>query len=125
MYPRAVSRLPPCSANDRSYNAPMLEIKLIRDQPDYVRERLAARGAGDERHIDEILALDKTRREKLTQVEALKEKRNRTSKEIGVLLGQKNAAEADAKKAEVRGMGDTISALDKEVTASETARDEI
>ncbi len=36
----------------------MLDIKLIRERPDFVRQRLATRGAGDEVRIDELLKLD-------------------------------------------------------------------
>ena len=49
----------------------MLDIKLIRDQPDFVRQRLAMRGAGDETHIDELLKLDEQRRKLLAEVETL------------------------------------------------------
>ena len=44
-----------CRERGRTYNAPMLDIKLIREQPDFVRQRLATRGAGDEARIDEVL----------------------------------------------------------------------
>ena len=40
----------------------MLDIRLIREKPDYVRERLATRGGGDERNIDELLQIDSNRR---------------------------------------------------------------
>ena len=50
--------LPSCSALARSYNAVMLDIKLIREQPEWVRERLASRGAGDESKLAELLAID-------------------------------------------------------------------
>jgi hypothetical protein len=43
-------------------NVPVLDIKLIREKPDFVRQRLATRGAGDEAHIDELLKLDEQRR---------------------------------------------------------------
>ena len=76
----------------------MLDIKLIRDQPDFVRARLATRGAGDEKLIDGILRADEARRKHLLEVETLKSQRNRVSKEIGALMGQKKLAEADAKK---------------------------
>ena len=36
----------------------MLDIRLIREKPDFVRERLATRGGGDEANIDEVLNLD-------------------------------------------------------------------
>jgi len=85
--------------------APVLDIKLIRDQPDFARARLATRGAGDEACIDELLKLDEQRRKLLAEVETLKARRNRASKEIGALMGQKKAAEAEAKKAEMREFG--------------------
>ena len=102
----------------------MLDIKLIREKPDFVRQRLAARGAGDEKLIEGILLFDKQRREALAQVESLKSQRNRVSKEIGALMGQKKAAEAGSKKAETKDLGDRIGTLDKEASASETNRDE-
>ncbi|HKW31134.1 MAG TPA: serine--tRNA ligase [Verrucomicrobiae bacterium] len=102
----------------------MLDIKLIREKPDFVRQRLATRGAGDEKLIDGILLFDKQRREALAQVELLKSQRNRVSKEIGALMGQKKITEAEAKKAETKDLGDRIAALDKEASASEASRDE-
>ena len=100
----------------------MLDIKLIREKPDFVRQRLAARGAGDEARIDELLKLDEQRRKILAEVEALKSQRNRVSKEIGALMGQKKTAEAEAKKAETRELGDRIAALDKQAGKVEAAR---
>jgi seryl-tRNA synthetase len=101
----------------------VLDIKLIREKPDFVRQRLATRGAGDEKLIDGILQADEQRRKFLAEVEALKSQRNRASKEIGALMGQKKLAEAGAKKAETRELGDKIAALDKQAAESESARD--
>ncbi len=103
----------------------MLDIKFIRDQPELARQRLGARGAGDETKLDEVLALDEQRRKLLTEVESLKAFRNRVSKEIGALMGQKKIAEAEAKKAETRDLGDKISGLDRQATEVEQARDQI
>ena len=66
----------------------MLDIKLIREQAGFVKERLAARGAGDEAKVDQVLALDGVRREKLAELEKLREQRNRASKEIGALAAE-------------------------------------
>ena len=101
----------------------MLDIKLIREKPDFVRARLATRGAGDEAKIDELLKLDERRRKMLVEVETLKAQRNRVSKEIGALMGQKKTAEAEAKKAETRDLGDRIAALDSNAAQVETERD--
>jgi seryl-tRNA synthetase len=102
----------------------MLDIKLIREQTDRVRQRLAARGAGDEKHVDEVLALDEQRRKLVGEVENLKSIRNRVSKEIGALMGQKKLAEAEARKKETREIGDKISALDAQVAEVESTRDQ-
>ena len=101
----------------------MLDISLIRKQPDFVKQRLATRGAGDEVHIDEILKLDEQRRKALAEVESLKALRNKVSKEIGALMGQKKIEEASAKKAETRDLGEKIAALDKQAAEAEAARD--
>ena len=101
----------------------MLDIKLIREKTDFVRQRLATRGAGDELKVDELLKLDEQRRKLLSEVETLKAQRNRVSKEIGALMGQKKIAEAEAKKAETKDLGEKIAALDKQAAESEAGRD--
>ncbi|MGO8766420.1 MAG: serine--tRNA ligase [Limisphaerales bacterium] len=101
----------------------MLDIKLIREKPDFVRQRLATRGAGDEAKIDELLKWDEQRRKILAEVESLKARRNRASKEIGALMGQKKIAEAEARKAETKTLGEKIAELDKQAAASDAARD--
>jgi seryl-tRNA synthetase len=103
----------------------VLDIKLIRENPGFVRQRLATRGAGDEKLVDGILQADEQRRKFLAEVEVLKSQRNRASKEIGALMGQKKTAEAEAKKAETRELGDKITALDKQAAESETARNQL
>ena len=103
----------------------MLDIKLVRERTDFVKERLSTRGAGDEGRIDEALALDEVRRSKLAEAEKLKAQRNAASKEIGALMGQKKVAEAEARKAEVRTIGDRIAALDREVAEVEAKRDDL
>ena len=103
----------------------MLDIKLIREKPDSVRQRLATRGAGDHALIDKILQADEQRRKFLTEVEALKSQRNRVSKEIGALMGQKKIAEAEARKLETRELGDRIAQLDKDAAAVDSERDSL
>lgn len=103
----------------------MLDIKLLRDQPDLARQRLAARGAGEERRIDELLALDEQRRKAIAEAEHLKALRNKVSKEIGALMAQKRADEAEARKTETRQIGDRIAALDRAAAEAEQARDRL
>jgi seryl-tRNA synthetase len=123
----------------------MLDIKLIRERADFVRQRLATRGAGDEAHIDELLKLDEQRRKLLGEVEALKSQRKRVSKEIGDALARKKQAEhliqrgsqseqaifngmpekVDQKKEEMRTIGDRIADLDKQAAEAEVARNQL
>jgi seryl-tRNA synthetase len=103
----------------------MLDIKLIREKPDFVRQRLASRGAGDDTRIDELLKLDELRRRSLGEVETLKAARNRASKEIGVLMAQKRTTEAEAGKKATRELGERIGQLDKQAAEAEAARDQL
>jgi len=101
----------------------MLDIKLIREKPEFVRERLAARGGGDESKVDQILAFDEKRRELLAEVEKLKSQRNRVSREIGALIGQRKLDEAETKKKETRELGERIKQLDEALEVIESAQE--
>jgi seryl-tRNA synthetase len=94
----------------------MLDINLIREQPDVVRKAMRDRQM-DASPVDAILQLDEKRRSLLTEVEKLKAERNAVSKEISQLK------DASAKKSKIEAMrlvGDQINALDKEVAEVET-----
>ena len=93
----------------------MIDINLIREKTDMVREAMAALNA--EAPIDHILTLDARRRELLGEVEALRARRNAVSKEIGRI---REAATRQARIEEMRAVGDRIQALEarlKEVEA--------
>jgi seryl-tRNA synthetase len=102
----------------------MLDLNLIREQPDLVRTALKNRQM-DPAPVDELLTLDEKRRSLLTQVETLKAERNAVSKEIGKTLapgasaGMKDATEREQKIAAMREVGERIAALDKEVAEVE------
>jgi len=84
----------------------MLDIRLIREKPDFVRERIASRGGEDAPKIDELLKVDAERRKAETELQQLQSERNRLSKEIG---GKKSRNEATKDlEAEVRKIGDQI-----------------
>ncbi len=117
--------LPSCRDIARTYNAQVLDIKLIREKPDFVRQRLAARGAGDEARIVELQKLDEQWRKLVAEAESLKAQRNRASKEIGALMGQKKTEEAETKKKETRELGDRITDLEKQAGETEAARNQL
>lgn len=89
----------------------MLDINLIREQPDLVRKSLKDRQM-DPAPVDELLALDTDRRSLLNQVEKLKAERNSVSKEISKL---KDPEERQVKINAMREVGDQIAILDEKV----------
>jgi seryl-tRNA synthetase len=89
----------------------MLDLNLIREQPDLVRKSMRDRQI-DAGVVDSILALDDRRRQLLTQVEKLKAERNAASKEIGQL---KDGADRQSRIDAMRKLGDEIAALDQQV----------
>lgn len=95
----------------------MIDINLIREQPELVRKALADRQM-DPGPVDEILRLDEQRRELIQKAEALKAERNAVSKEIGRL---KDAAERQAKIEAMKAVGDQIGALDDNLRQVEQA----
>src|SRR6266550_1233631 len=93
----------------------MLDIRLIREKPDFVRERLAARGDGDEARIDDALRIDAERRKSETVLQRLQSERNRLSKEIGARRSRKEPSEE--LEAEVRKIGEQIAGLTQRANA--------
>jgi seryl-tRNA synthetase len=96
----------------------MLDIRLLREQPDAVKAALA-RASVDPALVDAVLVYDERRRAVLQESERLKALRNATSKEISQL---KDADLRNTKIAEMRAVGDQISALDKQVAEFEEAQ---
>ena len=84
----------------------MLDIRLIREKQDFVRERLETRDGGEEAKIDEVLRIDAERRKSETELQRLQSERNRLSKEIGAKRSRKEPS--DELEAEVRKIGEQI-----------------
>jgi seryl-tRNA synthetase len=89
----------------------LLDINLIRENPDLLRKALRDRQL-DASPVDTILKLDEKRRAILTEVEALKAERNAVSKEIGQM---KDATKRQVKIEDMRAVGEKIVSLDQEV----------
>ena len=93
----------------------MLDIKLIRENPEIVREALQKRHMEIE-VVDEVIALDERRRAIILDVEGKKAERNIASKEIGKM---KDKEAREAKIAATRELGDEIARLDEELKGVE------
>src|SRR6516225_1056942 len=98
----------------------MLDIRLIREKADFVRERLATRGGGDKAKINEVLRVDAERRKTETELQRSQSERNRLSEEIG---RKKSRGEAtDELEAQVRKIGQQIADLTQRASALDEAQ---
>ena len=87
----------------------MIDINILREQPEVVRKALADRQM-EISPVDAVLELDEQRRTTIQEVETLKAERNKVSKEIGRM---KDPDERQAKIEAMRSVGDQISELDE------------
>src|SRR5499426_1547411 len=100
---RAPRRSKPSSA--------VLDVRLIRDQPDVVRRGLATKGGAN--LIPELIELDTERRRLVRESEDLKALRNKASEAIG--QAKRRGEDAGAEQARMREVGERIKALDAEL----------
>jgi seryl-tRNA synthetase len=100
----------------------MLDIRLIRENPEFVKTRLSTRGGDAHARIDDILECDRERRASETRLQQLQADRKRLSKEIGIRKSK--GEDTSTVEAEVRGAGDEISSLNEQAgTFEERLRD--
>ena len=90
----------------------MLDIRFVRENPDVVKENIKNKFQMAKLPlVDEVIDLDKENREIKQEVENLRAQRNKMSKQIGALMGQKKFEEAEAVKKEVSSFADRIEEL--------------
>jgi seryl-tRNA synthetase len=97
----------------------VLDLKLLRREPEQVRAALARRGAGDA--VDELLGLDGRRRELLPKLEGLRAQRNEASEAIG--RAKRSGEDASEAIAQMRDVAAQIKSLESELAEVEAALD--
>ena len=100
----------------------MLDLRLIREKPDFVKQRLATRG-GEEAKIDSLLECDASRRKAETELQQLQSERNRLSKEIGARKTRGEPTEEIQER--VRRTGEAMVNLTQEAGEAETRQKEL
>ncbi|KXK54999.1 MAG: seryl-tRNA synthetase [Chlorobi bacterium OLB5] len=100
----------------------MLDLKLIRENPDLIRQKLKARNMSTGT-VDSIVQFDVKRREFIGEVEKLKSLRNSVSQEIAKM--KKEGSNADEKIADMKKVSDDIKALDDKLAEAENEIDVI
>lgn len=94
----------------------MLDLKLIRSRPEYVREALTRRGDAAASALDALLALDARRRELLTEVEKKRSLRNTASEQIArARKAGADAGQFEAQTAAMRELGAAIKELERQL----------
>ncbi len=88
----------------------MLDIRVIREDPAAVTERLKHRGGDHWKLVDAVLACDETRRRAETEKQQLQSQRKTVSKQIGMLKAK--GEDTSAIETEVRGINEQIAQLD-------------
>ena len=90
----------------------MLDINLLRTNPDLVRENIRKKFQDEKLPlVDEVIALDKEYRDALQRGDSLRNQRNVMSKQIGGLLAKGQKEEAENVKKQVSAMGDELQQL--------------
>lgn len=93
----------------------MLDIKFVRENPDLVKENIKKKFQ-DEKLVlvDEVIELDEKLRDVKTEGDNLRAKRNKTSKQIGALMGQGRKEEAEEAKKEVGDINDRLVQIEED-----------
>jgi seryl-tRNA synthetase len=100
----------------------MLDLKLVRDDPERVRARLGVRGRAEyTATLDELLALDAERRAAISEVDGLRARRNEVSPQVGRLKQAGRDDEAEPLILEMRELGERMAQFDARRTQAENA----
>lgn len=97
----------------------MLEIAVLRNNPDFVKERLAVKNFKQLELVDEVLKTDENRRSVQKQLDDNLAKQNVLAKEIGDLFKQGKKEEAEGKKSETAALKEESKKLEADLNAAE------
>ncbi len=97
----------------------MLQVQVLRQNPEWVKERLAIKHFANQGLVEEIIALDDERKKLQLESDTLQSKVNAASKEIGMLMGKGQKEEAEAKKQEVAAIKASLQPLADQQTEIE------
>ena len=97
----------------------MLDLRLIRAEPERIRAALARRGAHEQ--LDAVVSADEVARAERARAEELRAERTRVSKQVGAM--RREGGDTATLEAEARGLGERLSALEDDLVRSEERRD--
>lgn len=101
----------------------MLDIKVIRENPQEVKDRLATRNGDFSKYIDEIIEIDRERREISTDTDMLKAEQNKASKQIPAM--KKAGEDTTALMEEMKKLSDKIKEDDAKISELEAKQKDV
>lgn len=96
----------------------MLDIRVVREKPEYVKERVRLRGGEHWKLVDQVLECDVKRRNAETEKQALSQERNSSSKMIAQMMKEGRREEAEELKKRMSSVGERIRELDAVASAA-------
>ncbi|MGN1211662.1 MAG: serine--tRNA ligase [Candidatus Cryptobacteroides sp.] len=103
----------------------MLTLKLLRENPEFVIERLAVKNFDAREIVTRIVELDKNRRALQTELDSILSQQKQKASQIGALMKQGKKEEAEAVKAEVAALKDRSKAIDEQSAANQAELDSL
>src|SRR5688572_4885144 len=97
----------------------MLQLQVLREKPDWVKEKLAIKHFAETSLVDRILSLDEQRKKLQLEFDNSKAKVNSISKEIGQLLARAQKEDAEAKKQEVAALNSSLQPIAEKLNSIE------
>ena len=116
-----LARRPAARTSKRKAEAQTLDLKLIRRDPEGVKAALARRGAAE--RVDELLELDRRRRELLPEIEERRARQNKVSEEIAA--AKKAGEDASETIAAMRELAAEVKRLEAELAEVERGIEEL
>jgi seryl-tRNA synthetase len=97
----------------------MLQLAVLRNNTELVRERLAVKNFAEVSIVDDIISLDDERKKLTFQFDETKAKINAASKEIGMLMGKGQKEDAEAKKKDVESLKNNLNPIQQQLDSVE------
>jgi seryl-tRNA synthetase len=103
----------------------MLQLSVIRQQTEMVKERLAVKNFTDISIVDDIIKADDEKRKLQLESENIQSQANAISKEIGKLMATKQLEEANKRKAEVEALNNSVKPIREKLAVLEKEVDDL
>lgn len=97
----------------------MLQLQVLRQNPEWVKERLTVKHFADTNLVDTVLSLDEQRKKLQLEFDNTQAKVNSASKEIGALMAKGSKDEAEAKKQEVASLKSSLQPISEKLNEKE------